>query len=240
MVKWCAEAGLSHCTAHSFRKGLATYFAEKAVRLDDTHRQRVPDPRGVLSRRYPIGGSVIGWPAVDPNDVQNLSRNLRKESSRIAILIQKPHELRLAWVAFKALDGNLNLARGKALLNSRAPHLCANTRLGPIAHPVVFFGMAVSRSIDRHDLCSKTTECPRTRCSVPHPTVTQRSLTGINMMAARSRNQHLSAALVCRPPVPPGGVQRAPHSPEWRTGALLPPRGALSFQILVPFLFSLC
>ena len=46
-------------------------------------------------------------------------------------------------------------------------------------------------------------------------------------MAASPRNRELSAALVCRPPVPPGGVQRAPHSPEWRAGALSP-QGALS------------
>jgi integrase len=29
MVKWCAEAGLPHCTAHSFRKGLSTHMANQ-------------------------------------------------------------------------------------------------------------------------------------------------------------------------------------------------------------------
>ena len=51
--------------------------------------------------------------------------------SFIGVLIQKPHDVRLARIELKAIDRDFELLSYEAALNLRAPEFCGNARLGP-------------------------------------------------------------------------------------------------------------
>jgi hypothetical protein len=76
--------------------------------------------------------------------------------SLATVLIQKPHDIRLARIEFEALDRDLELFWRKAPLYLRATELRRDAGFRPRIHPTVSFGIAIARSIDRHRLAPKS------------------------------------------------------------------------------------
>jgi hypothetical protein len=70
-------------------------------------------------------------------------------ASLIGMLIQKPHNIRLARIESEAITQS-RASSCETLLDLHAPEFWGNARLGPPAQSAALFRIAVACSIDRH------------------------------------------------------------------------------------------
>src|SRR5262245_18423880 len=77
------------------------------------------------------------------------------------MLIQKPHDVRLARIEFEAIDRDFELLSCEAPRDLRAQEFWGNARLGPPAQPAALLRIAVARSIDRHGFGRKAFHSPQ-------------------------------------------------------------------------------
>src|SRR5215475_1236241 len=144
---------------------------------------------------------------------------------------KKPHKIRLGRIHVKALDP-ISVFRGATrLLDSGAAHF--NADASQLIHPPVLVGLATARSIYRHVLMleNERSACNRWAMS--------QTIGGHNFFISPTVEPEPppSACVSFRLPAPPGGVQRAPRSPQWRTGASFPREAPFSLEIFIPILF---